>query len=385
MVPKEERALLTKNKTFVIPNVQEEARIFEWAGVSFGEEETFKLQKALKRLAILSGASRLRFWGKIFGIQRDYWVIEGVLDAAEEAPSHWSHERRGDGVNKLVYWVNDNLLEDWVQLPDATPAHIKAARQIKHVCTGNLNASIDSNPPFPGKERHFLRAQIARITHATSIIPKGLMEIDAETGKEKYVDEFNVPGTEELKSMEQWSHQYLQILQAGRITHIVDPAVPDEGKEGVPSKEEVLADLNGKDPQLEPYKGINEDAPVTGLPAGLETGFAWISKVLGDTQPYNNLPPKEGTSSYAVNVIKSLRWPGAVTVAQGGKFASIYVGYGIKKGDTCFNPIEPPEIQRDPVDHVEQPEPTPLTAPEQLPEPDTDAAKKAEGEDGGEA
>jgi hypothetical protein len=33
-----------------------------------------------------------------------------------------------------------------------------ASRMIKHIFTGNLNASIDSNPPFPGKERHFLRA-----------------------------------------------------------------------------------------------------------------------------------------------------------------------------------------------------------------------------------
>lgn len=120
--------MLTKNKTFIMPNVQEEARLFEWAGISFGEEETYKLSKAMKRLATLSGASRLRFWGKILGIQRDYWVIEGVLDSAEEDRAHWSHEKRGEGVNKLVYWVNDNLLEDWIQLPDATPEHIKASR-----------------------------------------------------------------------------------------------------------------------------------------------------------------------------------------------------------------------------------------------------------------
>ena len=47
-MPKEERGLLTKDKTFVIPNVQGEARVFEWAGISFGEEETYKLAKALK-------------------------------------------------------------------------------------------------------------------------------------------------------------------------------------------------------------------------------------------------------------------------------------------------------------------------------------------------
>ncbi len=68
------------------------------------------------------------------------------------------------------------------------------------------------------------------------------------------------------------------------------------------------------------------------------------------------MPPKEGTTSYAVNVVKSLRWPGALTVAQNGKFASIYVGYGLKRGDVCFNPTEPPEIQKDPIDQGEQPE-----------------------------
>lgn len=183
---------------------------------------------------------------------------------------------------------------------------MKAARQIKHVLTGNLNASIDSNPQFPGKERHFLRAQIARITHATSLIPKGLMEIDEE-GKEKFADEFNVPGTEELKVLEAWSHAHPQILQAGRVKHVLSPETNPE------AAEEEMAKLNEKDPVLEGnFRAINEDAPVSGLPAGLETGFAWISKVVGDTQPYTR---GEGTVAYSVNVIKSLRWPGAVTVA----------------------------------------------------------------------
>ena len=40
--------MLTKDKIFIIPNINEEARMFEWAGVGFGEEETFKLSKAIK-------------------------------------------------------------------------------------------------------------------------------------------------------------------------------------------------------------------------------------------------------------------------------------------------------------------------------------------------
>lgn len=66
-------------------------------------------------------------------------------------------------------------------MPDVRPEHIVGSRMIKHVITGDLNASINSNPPFPGKERHFVRAQLARIFHATAIIPKGLFELDEES------------------------------------------------------------------------------------------------------------------------------------------------------------------------------------------------------------
>lgn len=37
-------------------------------------------------------------------------------------------EKRGEGVNKLVYWVTDNILEDWIQLPDVKPIHIQIAK-----------------------------------------------------------------------------------------------------------------------------------------------------------------------------------------------------------------------------------------------------------------
>lgn len=70
-------------------------------------------------MAVTSGGSSLRFWGKIYGTEKDYWVVEGVLDNPEELDIHRSIEKRGEGINKLVYWVTDNLLEDWVQLPDS--------------------------------------------------------------------------------------------------------------------------------------------------------------------------------------------------------------------------------------------------------------------------
>jgi hypothetical protein len=39
----------------------------------------------------------------------------------------------------------------------------------------------------------------------------------------------------------------------------------------------------------------------------------------------------------------------------------------MKRGDVCFNPTEPPELQKDPTDQAEQPEPTPLHAPKVVP------------------
>ena len=43
-----DRSLLTKNRAFQIPNFSEEAEMLEWAGISFGEENTIRLQASIK-------------------------------------------------------------------------------------------------------------------------------------------------------------------------------------------------------------------------------------------------------------------------------------------------------------------------------------------------
>lgn len=78
--------------------------------------------------------------------------------------------------------------------------------------------------------------------------------------------------------------------------------------------------------------------------------------------------------------MKSLRWKGATTVSQNGKWASLYIGYGVKTGDVCFQPTVPQEIIGDPEEANEQSEPTPLEAPPAPEEP----AKEGEGEKEGE-
>jgi len=62
----------------------------------------------------MSGASSLRFCGKMMGTNRDYWVVSGTLNQVEEANADKMVEARGTGVNTHVYWVTNNLLSDWI-------------------------------------------------------------------------------------------------------------------------------------------------------------------------------------------------------------------------------------------------------------------------------
>lgn len=119
--------------------------------------------------------------------------------------------------------------------------------------------------------------------------------------------------------------------------------IPEEEREGY------LEKLNETDKGADPLFHIAEDKPVPGT--GKET--AWSSTVSGDLTQYK---AGEASVTYSVNVLRSLRWPGSVTVAKGGQYCSIYVGDCIKNGDTCYSPTDPPAVQSDPAqqaDHVE--------------------------------
>mmetsp|Transcript_22579 Transcript_22579/g.22410 ORF Transcript_22579/g.22410 Transcript_22579/m.22410 type:complete len:264 (+) Transcript_22579:392-1183(+) len=260
-------------------------KMFEWAGISFGQSESFRIYKAMKRLAKVSGATQLRFWGKYLGRQRDYFVIEGKLPYSEESKAANGAEDRGKGVNTCVYWVTDNLLGDWIQLPDSEPQYIIAARNIKYIVTGNLNADLNTNPAFPGKERHFLRAQIARISHTTSIVPKDYMQPHEENDREVVLnEEFSAPSATDLNSTENWVHQFQNILLAGRAEH----TPPNVGEDEL---EEAMGELENKDPFIERLKPVNEDLKVYKDIEG-----AWSTRLVGNIQQYQ--AEEEGTTSY---------------------------------------------------------------------------------------
>lgn len=110
----EDRKLIAKSEKYILPNIVDEMKMLEWAGINFGQDNVYILQKSLKRLATLSGASSVRFFGKIFGTQRDYWIAQGTIVGEEEKSKNPMIEKRGQGANTHVFWVTENLLKDWI-------------------------------------------------------------------------------------------------------------------------------------------------------------------------------------------------------------------------------------------------------------------------------
>lgn len=116
-------------------------------------------------MAISSGAQGLRFFGKITGIKRDYYIVEATTEGEGEADEIAEgeekdplQEAKGSGVNKYNYYACNSAFEKWTKLPDLSPIQIKSSRQIRYLVTGDLEAAIFSNPFFFGKEKHYLRA-----------------------------------------------------------------------------------------------------------------------------------------------------------------------------------------------------------------------------------
>lgn len=88
----------------------------------------------------------------------------------------------------------------------------------------------------------------------------------------KFTEDFAMPGTEELKSMEAWSNVSQSILKNGRTAYVAPADLDDEAKDAW------ISEMNDKDAQVERFRALNEHAAIPGL----ET--AWISKVAGDPQ-----------------------------------------------------------------------------------------------------
>jgi len=58
---------LIDQRLITMTSVAEDCEMLSWAGINFGDIDTYKLQHSIKKLSTLSGGDQIRFVGKIMG------------------------------------------------------------------------------------------------------------------------------------------------------------------------------------------------------------------------------------------------------------------------------------------------------------------------------
>lgn len=116
----------------VLPDLMRLQHYFEQAGVGLNREEIVRVQLAMKRLIDTFPLHHARFWGKIFGTEQNYYVIEVEFrdgdepeEIAEEELAEQEiapEEEEDDGEEE-----NENLPEITWKAPHAVPKEEKGS------------------------------------------------------------------------------------------------------------------------------------------------------------------------------------------------------------------------------------------------------------------
>jgi len=262
-------------------------------------------------------------------------------------------EPSGVGANKYSYLVtNDLASQEWTKLPNVKPREIIAARQIKKLLSGKPSAKVVTHPPFPGTEEVLLRAQIARISADVTLMFKDFLKREGNFGEEEATEpapneEFAMPTAAQVMTPPGWQHSEPHILQNGRTTH-KEPPEPNEDEPEAPEnklRKRMLAEQE-MDPLRDPIRQLDGDK------------LQWVFKQFGDTSLYKSTSvTSTAPRSNAVTCVRSLTWPGAVTVALNSNAIQLYVGYGMGANEPDFFPSMLPDVQDEPEDPGEQTEP----------------------------
>ncbi|KAL3319453.1 Radial spoke head protein 4 A [Cichlidogyrus casuarinus] len=362
-----------------MPNLLHVSHFLSRGGVGLSQIEFVHLGLALKNLVEKYPVQSVRFWGKIFGLEQNYYVVEATFaegeeleEDAEEAAdeeqdkdneahsdeeeneqdvkdklpkSSWKppqkipKEENNQGTNSKVYFVTHNPGVQWVKLPPVTPEQIVISRQIRCLMVGKLDAPVVSSPPFPGVEANYLRAQIARISACTQVSPEGYFQMgDGEEEEEVLEDDGDVqkcsPNAEyeplpvfELAdpTLRNWVHHVPYILPQGRCSWYNPNRKGDDEYEEMDEEGEEGAFAQIAEPQRGPpiLTHLSDDLALFGKPA-------WTVRM-----------HSEMNLDYAVVTVSSTIWPGAHAVAFKKSFENVYVGWAVKAVGPGHNPTLP--------------------------------------------
>eukprot|EP01083_Nonionella_stella_P185992 679818_1 len=248
-----------------IPDIQNDAAMFQWAGINFGPEDTLKLYLAIRQLCKENdGFDSVRFFGCISGTQADYFIVEAKLKEYPEAPESDDPDDRteapGQGANEFVYFVTNKLVgPQWTQLADVKPEHIKISRNVRRFFTGSLDGPVSGHPRFPWSEAVYLRAVISRICCTTVLSPAGyftLNEEEEDSTELLQAEEYEAPLGSGMCSPETWVHRARHLLMQGRV---VKYAPPEKDEEEDEPEEEAPKSPEDEEEPLPMLRSIAED------------------------------------------------------------------------------------------------------------------------------
>ncbi|CAG9772460.1 unnamed protein product [Ceutorhynchus assimilis] len=372
-------------------NLLEMLFYLEQAGLGLPRHEMAYVMLSMRRLANTQPIASIKFWGKILGQHNNYLVVETELTEEEytkrnsvevdetvvivedfeeaqevrgeddkrpvlpplpqsqyEEPKEPAIELSGVGLNKKTYFVCTGVGADWVELPDVIPKQIRVARQIYKSFSGDLDKGIYTYPEFPGTERNYLRAQIARISAGTRVAPLGYYTFGSEElgegAEEEELEEeepggvnkttykinprYDPPALKDLldSSMSFWVHTEPYILPQGRTSWWNPGPEEDEAAED----EQLGEEEEEEDKKPVKYEAETGPALLTPLSedASLETTNAWSPRTTSDV-----------FDMYPLAMIRSNLWPGGYALCTLTKtFYNIYVGVGLKYMQSNFSP-----------------------------------------------
>ncbi|VDM18787.1 unnamed protein product [Hydatigera taeniaeformis] len=331
------------DEDIIVQDIYGVASKFVCTGEGLDASECFKLKIAFKKIDADYPIESIRFWGKIFGTHNDYYIIECI-------PGDSSIFEDNAG-NETIQEDNDLNSREPVQAIFNICSHL----------TGDLTATVDCFPPFPGTEAHYLRAQVARISAATQLAPQNFFQLrqddNDDGGEEEEEDEemvqveceeneeYVAQPLDEME-LEQWVHCRPYILPQGRVTWWNPLEVEDEtGSE---------SGSTGDDNKIPPLRGFGvEHQPERGPPI--------LTPITEDLEVHGQVPWTIRRFPGGLYLrISSLLWPGAHTIAWEGAFENVYVGWGLKATGPGGFQTTLPAIQHETIEEpVEQTDPTP--------------------------
>ncbi|KAH0568422.1 hypothetical protein KQX54_020828, partial [Cotesia glomerata] len=320
-----------------IPNLIELVHYLEQFDVGFPKSECTLLNLSIRKLVTEKEILNVRFWGKILGSPKNYYVVEAELCEeeltrrlrveSEENPE--IEEEIGTGLNEKVYLVcNSPGLDDWIELPSVTPQQIVVARQIIRYFTGCLETTVQTFPHFPGNEGNYLRVQIARITATTLISPVGYFIFknsdDEEAGKLSINPNYHPLSVKDLTdpSLSNWCHHNRYIYEDGQTTSW-DSSEEESDEDS--SEEEEEEDEDEVGPSL--LTSLSKDTLLGAVPA-------WTLRLSSEIQ-----------LDTAIATVRSNLWPGAIAFAKSGVCGNVYIGSGHKYDICNYRPPETPLVE----------------------------------------